>query len=402
MKILIVANAKSIHTARWLAQFSDQEWDIHLFNCLDDGKSHLNMKNVTIYHSFYAKERNTKHRSVKLRGFNLYSSSLATLIRLIINNFFPKYRENRLKKLIQRLQPDIIHSIEFQHSAYLTLAAKQLIKNHFPPWIVTNWGSDIFLFGKLAHHEPQIRKILREADFYSCECNRDIYLAKLYGFKGKILPVFPNTSGFNFKRISSLRQPEKVSARRLIMLKGYQSWAGRSLVGLRALERCADILTEYEVAIYLANTNDIIIASELFSDSTGVPVKIIPKNTTHNEILYLHGQARMSIGLSISDAISTSFLEAIAMGSFPIQSWTACADEWIEDGKTGILVHPEDPEIIELAIRRVLSDDDLVDQAAEINWQTCRERLDYDLLKSKAVNFYKIVAQGKKFKNDTP
>ncbi len=64
---------------------------------------------------------------------------------------------------------------------------------------------------------------------------------------------------------------------------------------------------------------------------------IIPEFTSHHDILQKHGQARISIGLSIGDAISTSLLEAIVMGSFPIQSWTSCADEWIVDGKTGIL-----------------------------------------------------------------
>ena len=89
------------------------------------------------------------------------------------------------------------------------------------------------------------------------------------------------------------------------------------------------------------------------------------------------------------------------MGSFPIQSWTACADEWIEDGRTGILVPPEDPEVVEAAIRRALADDDLVNQAAEENSQTCRERLDYDFLKAKTIELYLNVAQERNIKNVT-
>ncbi|MBW1897870.1 MAG: glycosyl transferase family 1, partial [Deltaproteobacteria bacterium] len=103
------------------------------------------------------------------------------------------------------------------------------------------------------------------------------------------------------------------------MLKGYQGWAGRALVGLRALERCADILAGYEIVIYSAS-KEVLIAAELFSKSTGVQTTIIPEGTPHHEVLKLHGKARISIGLSISDAISTSLLEAVVMGSFPIQS----------------------------------------------------------------------------------
>jgi glycosyltransferase involved in cell wall biosynthesis len=184
------------------------------------------------------------------------------------------------------------------------------------------------------------------------------------------------------------------------MLKGYQHWAGRALVGLRALERCADLLKGYVVVIYLA-TPEVVIACELFEKSTGISCRVIPKNTPHKDILRWHGRARISIGLSISDAISTSLLEAITMGSFPIQSWTACADEWVEDGRTGILVPPDDPEVVEHAIRRALTDDELVNRAAEINYRLATERLDKTILKAKAIELYERVARENKFKTKT-
>ena len=96
----------------------------------------------------------------------------------------------------------------------------------------------------------------------------------------------------------------------------------------------------------------------------------------------------------VSDAISTSLLEAIIMGSFPIQSWTSCGNEWIEDGKTGILVPPDDPEIVELAIRRCLTDNDLVDQAAEMNYRLAEEKLDRSIVKPMAIETYVTVAKG--------
>lgn len=68
---------------------------------------------------------------------------------------------------------------------------------------------------------------------------------------------------------------------------------------------------------------------------------------------------------------------------------------WIEDGVTGILVPPEDPDVIEKAIRRALTDDDLVNRAAEENWKTAVERLDQSKLKPKAVELYNTVAKEK-------
>ncbi|MFC1862379.1 glycosyltransferase [Thermodesulfobacteriota bacterium] len=391
MRLLIVAMSESIHTARWIKQVTDQGWDIHLFSSVDNGILHPAMTNITVYHSVYALQKE-KEISVKLRGLPLFYKPFATLARKMLKKFFPKYRAVQLGRLINKLKPHIIHSLEIQHAGYLLLESRKYVKNRFPVSIITNWGSDISLFGRLTEHEPRIRAVLESADYYSCECERDVDLARHYGFKGEVLPVFPNTGGFDLETISKLRSDGAVSKRKKIMLKGYQGWAGRALVGLRALERCSDILAGYEVVIYSASKT-VLMTAELLSNSIGVQITIIPQKTPHYEILKLHGEARISIGLSISDAISTSFLESIVMGSFPIQSWTACADEWIEDGRTGILVPPDDPEIIEAAIRLALTDDDLVDQAAEENSQTCRERLGYDFIKSKAIELYLTVAQ---------
>jgi hypothetical protein len=355
---------------------------------MDNGFVHPELKNTSVHHSVYSTQR-TKFQNVKFHGVPLFYPYVASLGRKIITKFSPNYRTIQLKRLIDKIKPDIIHSLEIQHSAYLTLEAKKIFEGKFPPWIVTNWGSDIYLFGRLSEHEPKIRDVLATCDYYSCECQRDVELAKSFSFKGEILPVFPNTGGFDLEKISKLRQTGPTSKRHMIMLKGYQGWAYRALVGLRALERCADLLKGYTIAIYLAG-QDVQIAAELFMHSTGIPIKIIPR-TSHEEILKYHGQARISIGINISDSISTSFLEALVMGSFPIQTWTSCANEWIEDGKTGILVPPEDPDVIEKAIRHALTDDDLVNQAAEENWKTAVERLDRLKLKNKTIDFYKRV-----------
>jgi len=382
LRILFVAIPDSVHTVRWIGQLAGQRYDLHLFPSTW-GDPHPALNNVKLHLAGMGPRSIAKIAYVVSKDPR-WEQRLRSVLTAFDRSFW-------LAQVIRIVKPDIIHSLEIQHAGYQTLAARERLGNEFPTWIVTNWGSDIYLFGRLAEHVDRIRAVLAACDYYSCECQRDVQLAKDMGLRGEVLPVLPNTGGFDLAHVSRLRQPGPTSSRRLILLKGYQGWAGRALVGLRAIALCADALHGYRVAVYLAKKDDVKIAAELVSQSTGIPVDLIPR-CSHDDMLRQYGRARIYIGLSISDAISTSLLEAIVMGAFPIQSCTSCADEWIEDGRTGLIVPPEDPEVIAAAIRRAVSDDALVDSAAEQNARLAAERLDRSVIQPQVIEMYERVA----------
>jgi hypothetical protein len=389
--ILFVAMPDSIHTARWLEQLHEQGWDIHLFPSTLITALHSRIRQVTVHHFLYD-QMILQSDTPKNLIVSLFERAVYGILRRGLGQLLFVWRAKQLAKVIARVQPDIIHSLEIQHAGYLTLAAKKWLKAEFPSWIVTNWGSDIFLFGQLPEHQEKIRLVLEQCDYYACECQRDVRLAKAFGFNKTVLPVFPNTGGFELNKLEKVRRQQLTSTRKVIMLKGYQHFAGRALVGLAALALCADVLQDYTVVIYSAS-KPVLKAAKLWTQQTGIVIKIIPQGTAHDDILALHGLARISIGLSISDAISTSLLEAMVMGAFPIQSCTACADEWIEHGVSGAIVPAKESEIIAPWIRKALSDDELVNHAAQLNWQTALARLDGEMLKQKTINIYQTVMQ---------
>ncbi len=411
-KILFVAFPESIHTSRWIKQLADSGYELHLLSGNYAMSINDELENV-IYHKYSigigkTYIRLSKHRWYhtvhnKLNRFVSYFFSAYSIIRehmiLFIENRKPDFfLLNVLKrteekharwaaKKIRSIMPDIIHSLETQHSGYLVSAARRHYGSGFPFWVHSNWGADIHLFGRLPHHREKIREVLAGCNLYLCECRRDIALAREFGYTGRTIDPFPNTGGLDHNKTSSLTGT-KTSERRLIALKGYQGWAGRALTGIRALERCADALQGYEIAIYLGfASQEVTLAGELLEEKTGIPVHILPY-ISHEEMLRLHGRCRISIGLSLTDAISTSLLEAMAMGSFPVQSYTGCADEWVTDGETALLVPPEDPDAIEKAIRQALADDGLVDRAAAVNMETIRKRADFFKLKELTSSLY--------------
>jgi len=393
MKLLIVAMANSIHTVRWISLICEQGWDIYLFPTNGFTSVHPEMPSVKVCSSIFLRFLVNRYRSkktvIKIPDFLLDGNTSFFSWGDVIKKFLPERRTEKLLSIIRRIKPDLIHSMHIQEAGYLTLEAKKRYKGTFPKWLVTNWGSELNLFSKVSGYRDKIKDVLLNCDYLSGECSNDIKIAKDLGFKGRFLPVVPNSGGIDFDNIKKIRKPGQTSERKNIMLKGYQNWAGRALVGLTALEMCADVLKGYRILIYSVDTIDVIIAAELFTQRTSIETFIIPFGTPHNEILSYHGSARISIGLSITDAISTSLLEAMVMGSFPIQSDTSCANEWFENGQTGILVRAEDPENIQKAIRKAVADDDLVNRAAELNYNMLYDRLEYTKIKNKVINTYK-------------
>ncbi len=80
------------------------------------------------------------------------------------------------------------------------------------------------------------------------------------------------------------------------------------------------------------------------------------------------------------------------MGSFPIQSNTSCLGELVQDGESGMLVHPEDPEAVAEALRRAVTEEELVDRAAEINARIAAEHLDRLVIRPQVVQMYERIA----------
>ena len=114
----------------------------------------------------------------------------------------------------------------------------------------------------------------------------------------------------------------------------------------------------------------------------------------HEKLLRIFGRARIYLGISISDGVSTSMLEAMVMGAFPIQTDTSCCDEWYVDGEGGFIIPHDDLDVVRDRVCRALRDDDLVDRAAEINWRTVAGKLDRDVVGPKVHDFYRRMDVG--------
>jgi len=388
MRILFVAMSHSIHTARWISQLEGQGHEVHLFPS-ESNEINPALRHVKLHDGLFGDYLSLDPSVQVIDDVVSFPKNFRRLVRGFLRRLDLRWNDRawRLSRVTRMIQPDIVHSMEIQHAGYLTLQAQKYIRGKFPKWIVTIWGSDIYLFGRLKKHIEPIKAVLSKCDLFVCECGRDISLARNLGYQGKVLQIAV-TGGYDINRIRQLRPAGLTSQRRVILVKGYQNFSGRALVALRALELCADVLNGYRIAIHLSN--DVIsIAAELMSKSTGISVDLIPQCSLE-EMLKWHGMARISIGLSISDGLSCSLLEAMLMGSYPIQSDTSCASEWIQ-GDSVSFVPPNDPHIVAAAIRRAIGDDALVDRSAIINIKLTEDRLDRSKMRADIVGLYETL-----------
>jgi len=295
-----------------------------------------------------------------------------------------------LMEAVRRFRPALVHSLEVQMAGYLCLAGKTHFAGEFPPWLLSNWGSDTYLYRKLEDHQPRLQQVARSIDAYLAECRRDCAALKQMGFDGILLPPVPASGGMDIEHLAATMDLPAPSTRREILVKGYHGWSGRALHILAAIRMAAPALRGYTIRVIHAPEEVHAVALRLAAE-TGLDIVNDPYLASHEDALRRVGRARMTIGCGISDGISTTLLEAMMAGSFPIQSNTSCGEEWVENGRTGILYSPHDIAALAQAIERAASDDALVDAAAPTNRRTVEERWNVGINGPAMIQRYRVL-----------
>ena len=359
-RVVLVCMVDSIHVARWIAQFEPSEVEFTLFPSTPNRRVHSLIKDMI-----------AKNGNIKIVPFGGKLSIPLWGMDLIFSDYI---RGLLLRRILKRDQPDFVHALELQHGGYITSRAleDEAIKTQF---IATNYGSDIYWFQQFPKHLSKIKKLLARADRYSAECNRDVDLAKKYGFKREVMPVFPNAGGFTEEQLNRTLIP--TADRKVIAIKGYEGWVGRASIAVEALYSLTKELADFKIVFYSCNAKTIRLVKKLKRE-TGLNIEWHGKGAvSHNQMLDLFASARIYVGISLSDGISTSLLEAIAMGAYPIQTSTACVSEWLIDEAQGqIIIEPTVQEVVrKLKLALSLRVFETIDNRSRLNSRLANEKI---------------------------
>ncbi|NYZ17764.1 hypothetical protein HL658_34910 [Azospirillum sp. RWY-5-1] len=379
--ILVVAFGSSVHTARWMNMVTRSGFRFVLcptvrlplsedFRAVRTVRDAANLDGMAPgelgcfdLDSVDEDEIAAVERGI---GYQAFVPSFASSLRLA--------SPAHVVAAVRRFAPVAVHSMEVQFAGYMTLGAKDVLGRAMPPWLLSNWGSDIYLYRKLAAHQDRLARIARSIDAYLAECERDVGIVRAMGFAGPVGPTMPASGGIDFAGFPPLDSFEPPSRRREIHVKGYHGWSGRGLHILAAVHLAAPALDGFRIRVMLAGP-EVAEMVRIMRERDGLDIACEPYLPTYLESIRRLGRARVAIGLGISDGISTTLLESMAVGAFPIKGSSSCADEWIRD-RTGFIVSPHDTRAMADALVRAATDDALVDAAAPVNRRIVEERWD--------------------------
>ncbi|MCZ2845804.1 MAG: glycosyltransferase [Candidatus Bathyarchaeota archaeon] len=379
MKILMVSMFSN-HFFRWAEQFKDTGHEVFWIDVFDSNTKVLKIEFAVQIQGWRNKWDYPGRYWIKAR---------MPLISKIFNKINQRDLALKVEEQIKEIQPDIVHTFVLQ-SATLPLIS---IMRKFPEikWVYSAWGNDLFYRQNFDVDLKNIKATLPEIDYMFADCSRDYLLAKDLGFKGKYLGTYPTGGGYCFdeydKFISDFEE------RRGIVVKGYQGKLGRCNKVLEGLIRIKTELKEYKITVYGANKEVREFAKkEGLLDWDNFEIKY---NLTHPEVLKLMGDARISIGNSISDGLPNTLLEAIIMNSFPIQSNPGGAtSELIASGENGFLINdPEDPAEIGELISRAINAPEFMKKVIIHNSTYIKPYLERNHIKKEVLKQYEFVQQ---------
>lgn len=332
MKLLILSDANSIHTKRWVSSLSSRRIDIVLFslsNCND---------------SFYVDFEN-----VKVIGFGKDNK----------DSIFSKFQYltvvPKLKRIIKETKPDIVHA--HYASSYGLLGA--LSKNKEIPLIISVWGSDVYDFPNITPFGKQIiRYNLRKADHILSTSHVMAKETKKYTDK----PIDITPFGVNVDLFS----PGVHEDSDVFVIGNVKTL--RPKYGIDVLIKATDIVIKQnpEKKIRLDIYGEGPQKEELItlSKELGIETKVNFKGFVQNSLLPdVYNSVSVSVSVSVSDSESFGVVavEAMACGCPVVTSDADGFTEVVKNGETGFIVPKRNPEATAEAIQKFIDNPQLRD-----------------------------------------
>lgn len=383
MRNLFVADGRSPIAQNWIRYFAERGDEVYLastFACPKDVDFPLNeLEIIPVAFSGFKKETQrpgtAPARTVGLR----------TAIRQWFGPLTIRRASERLRGFIERVKPDLVHAMRIPYEGMLAADAYTGI-----PLIVSSWGNDFTLHASstrlMSHYTNWTMQV---ADALHADCQRDVRLAKEWGFEaGKPTLVAPGNGGV---RGNIFYPPAKLVEEPVIINpRGF-----RPYVCNEAFFKAIPLVLEKQpaakfiFALMAGESQAVQWTREL---GIGHAVELLPP-LSHSEMADAFRRAQIVASPSVHDGTPNTLLEGIACGCFPVAGELESIREWITPDKNGLLFDATNPRSIAEALISAIENKNLRDKAAGPNQDMIAARAEYQRNMQRAEEFYKQVAK---------
>ena len=282
-----------------------------------------------------------------------------------------------LAKIIQDWQPDIIHTLGLEPASFLYLDVRESLERpKHGKWIVQARGvADLELNRLLPQYFERIGNVLTQCDQFIADNQQNYGYALEMGLeKNKISPlgVIPGTGGIDIDVLAQAWEAPPSQRQRIVLWpKAYESPYSKALPVFEAIRVVWDRIQPCEFYMTAAIQDEIYMWYEVLPEEIRQHCHLLER-IPWKELLELMVKSRVLLAPSLSDGIPNTLYEAMASGAFPILSPLETITSVVKSETNVLFARNLYPEEIAEALCRSMSDDALVDGAAQRNLQLVR------------------------------
>jgi len=255
---------------------------------------------------------------------------------------------NSLKKVIERLKPDLVHAGTVQTSALLTALSG------YKPLVTMTWGSDLLVDAErnlLWRWATQFTLARTSVLVGDCQAVKD--KAAQFGFSPERTVIFPWGVDLDHYQpgVSTLR--ERLGWQDCFIILSLRTWEpiyGVDLV-LRAFLRAAQQVPQLRLAL-LGGGSQAQMLRYLLEESGLEDRVYLGGRVHHADLPEYYRAADVYVSASYSDGSSVSLMEALACACPVVVSAIPGNREWIVDGEQGWLFPTGDEDALVAALLR--------------------------------------------------
>jgi hypothetical protein len=302
--------------------------------------------------------------------------------------------ERWLAKTIQKWQPDIVHTLGVDPCGDFFFSVRQRYNLDGPRWVLqTRGGSDL----ALTHLDPQrsegLSNMMKGCDQLLSDNATSYQIARQLGIQETQIAqigAVPGTGGIDIAALAKHWHGLPSSRNVIVVPKSYECPWSKMLPVYEAIKLCWEKIQPCEIYFFAMNP-------EAMSWYRLLPASIRDKCRAYErvprpKVLETMTEARVMLAPSLVDGVPNSLYEAMAAGAFPIVSPIESIKSVVTEDRNVLFARNLYPDEIADRLQRAMTDDTLVDDAAQRNLKLVRQLANRDAIKRRVIEFYESLA----------